>query len=647
MASPAFKFDEFELDPAAFELRKNGHPIRLERIPLKLLLLLVSRKGELVSRSEIIEKLWGSEVYIETGTAINVAVRKVRLALRDNPESPRFLLTVPGQGYRFVGSLIEESKPLVVGPIETGHLPPVEPPQVSIGRDDQTVITSLLRRWGVWTALGILMLLGGFFLRPYLLRPSHTSVHRIMLGVLPFKNLSADPNQEYIVDGLTEDTITDLGQMSPAQLGVIARTSAMAYKHSDKTVSQIGRELGVDYVLEGSVRSEGGKARVSAQLIRVSDQTHLWAKNYDRDLRDLLEIENELGRTIAQQVQVNLGQQWQVELAKARSVDPEAYDLYLRGRYYWNQRTPGGIKESIGYFQQAIAKDPDFALAYAGLADAYNLANIIAGYPAKDSLPAARTAATRAIALDPFLADPHAALGMVKSHYEFDFPGAEKEFLRAIELNPNSAYAHLFYGNCYLLPVGRTQDAIAENRKALELDPLSLPINNFMGITYAYAGDYEKSYKQFQHTIEMDPTFPLAHLYLSGVLQFMGRYRESIQEFEKSRLLSGSDPDAAGREAADRLQAFNEGGEKGFWQHALARMLQPPQGTQPQSDLAGDLAVAYAMAGDKDNAFEWLNKVYEEREGRSITLLKCDPYFKRLRGDPRYVALLHKLGLPE
>jgi tetratricopeptide (TPR) repeat protein len=236
---------------------------------------------------------------------------------------------------------------------------------------------------------------------------------------------------------------------------------------------------------------------------------------------------------------------------------------------------------------------------------------------------------------------------MVKSHYEFDFPGAEKEFLKAIELNPNSAYAHLFYGNCYLLPVGRTQDAIAENRKALELDPLSLPINNFMGITYAYAGDYEKSYEQFRHTIEMDPTFPLAHLYLSGVLQFMGRYKESIQEFEKSRLLSGSDPDAAGREAADMLQAFNEAGEKGFWQHTLERMLQLPQGIQQQSDFAGNIAVAYAMAGDKDNAFEWLNKAYEEREGGTITLLKCDPYFEKLRGDPRYLALLHKLGLAE
>jgi TolB-like protein/Tfp pilus assembly protein PilF len=468
-----------------------------------------------------------------------------------------------------------------------------------------------------------------------------------MLVVLPFKTLSGDPNQEYIVDGLTEETITDLGQLSAEKMGVIARTTAMAYKNSDKTVSQIGRELGVDYVLEGSVRSEGGKARVSAQLIRVSDQTHLWAKNYERDLRDLLEIENELGRTIAQQVQVNLGPQWQVELAKARSADPEAYDLYLRGRYYWNQRTPEGIQRSIRYFQQAIAKDPDSALAYAGLADAYNISNIVGLFSAKESLPKAKAAAIKAIELDPSLAEAHAALGMVKSHYDFDLPGAEKEFLKAIELNPNSSYAHLFYANCYLLPIGRTQDAIAENKKALELDPLSLPINNFMGVTYAFAGDYEKSLMQFQHTIEMDPTFPLAHLYLSGLLQYMDRYKESIQEWQKSQLLSGSDPDDVAREVAARLEAFNKGGEKGFWQYVLKGMLQAEKPGQPQKPAASDLAMAYAMAGDNNKAFEWLDRAFEQREGQEITLLKCEPYFKNLRGDPRFTALLQRMGIPE
>src|SRR5271157_2969282 len=327
----------------------------------------------------------------------------------------------------------------------------------------------------------------------------------------------------------------------------------MSYKHTDKTVSQIGRELGVDYILEGSVRREGEKARVSAQLIRVSDQTHLWAKNYDRDMHDLLGIENELGKTIAQQVQVNLSPQRQMELSKMRTVDPEAYDLYLKGRFYWNQRTPAGNKESIGYFKQATAKDPNFALAYAGLADAYNFGNIIGDYSPKDSFPEAREAAIKAIALDPSLAEAHAALGMEKSHYEFDFPGAEREFLKALEVNPNSAYAHLFYSNCYLSPMGRTSEAIAENKKALELDPLSLPINNFMAMTYLFAGDYEKAYQQFQHTIAMDPRFPLAHQYFSFLLTTMGRYEDAIEEDEKRQLLGGGSPQEAAAQAAIKL----------------------------------------------------------------------------------------------
>ncbi|MGD0509905.1 MAG: tetratricopeptide repeat protein, partial [Terriglobales bacterium] len=420
-----------------------------------------------------------------------------------------------------------------------------------------------------------------------------------------------------------------------------------AYKHTDKTVSQIGHELGVDYILEGSVRREGGEARVSAQLIRVSDQTHLWAQNYERELHDLLGIESELGRAIAQQVQVNLTPQKQIELSKMRAVDPEAYDLYLKGRFYWNQRNPAAIQESIGYLLKATSKDPNFALAYVGLADAYNIGNIMGVYSPKDSLPEAKAAATKALELDPSLAEAHAALGMEKSHYEFDFPEAQREFLKAIEVNPNSAYAHLFYSNCYLSPMGRTSEAIAENKKALELDPLSLPINNFMGMTYMFAGDYEKAYQQFQHTIAMDPTFPLVHEYFSFLLAEMGRYEEAIKESEKSELLGGSSPEDAAAEATMMLQAFKTGGEKGFWQKNLDLTLQALKQPRGGFVAASVVAASYARAGDKDKAFEWLDKAYAERDGEDITLLKCDPSYKNLRGDPRFADFQRRLGLPE
>ena len=646
MPAPTARFGEFELDPSAFELRRKGRPVSVERLPMELLLLLVSRKGELVSRSEIIDRLWGSDVYIDTNTAINVAVRKVRQALRDDPESPQFLLTVPGKGYRFVGRLVDESPPPVVEPIETKLLSETGPQPPSAGREEKAPEKSGPRRWIIWTAVGVIAVLTAALLRPYPRRTTGPPARRIMLAVLPFENLSGNPSQEYISDGLTEETITDLGQLSPAELGVIARTSAMAYKHTDKTVSQIGRELGIDYVLEGSVRSEGGKARVSAQLIRVSDQTHLWAKNYDRDLHDLLNLQNELGQTIAQQVQVNLTPQRQIELSKMRTVDPEAYDLYLKGRYYWNQRSPAGVKQSIGYFQQATAKDPNFALAYAGLADAYNFGNIISVYSSKESRPEARKAAEKAIALDPSLAEAHAALGMEKAHYEFDFPGAEKEFLKAIELNPNSAYAHLFYGNSYLLPMGRVQEAIAENKKALELDPLSLPINNFMAMTYMFAGDSEQSYRQFQHTIRMDPSFPLAHLYFFSLLTTMGRYEQGIQEYETGHVLRGSSQEEAAAEAAAMLKSYKDGGEKGFWHRILEENLQARERGDGRV-YASEIASLYALAGDKDKAFEWLDKAYEERDGQDIALLRYDPAYKNMRTDPRFAAMLHRMGLPE
>jgi TolB-like protein/predicted Zn-dependent protease len=468
-----------------------------------------------------------------------------------------------------------------------------------------------------------------------------------MLAILPFQNLSNDPKQEYFSDGLTEETITDLGQLSPANLGVIARTSAMAYKHTDKTVSQIGHELGVDYILEGSVRREGGKARVSAQLIRVSDQTHLWAQNYDRDLEDMLDVQNDLGKSIAEQVSANLTPQRKVELSKKHTVNPEAYDLYLKGRFYWNQRTPSSNKESIRYFQEATAKDPNFALAYAGLADAYNISNILGVYSPRESFPQARTAATRAILLDPSLAEAHAALGMEKSHYEFDFPGAEREFLKAIEVDPNSPYAHLFYSNCFLMPMGRKAEAIAENRKAVEIDPLSLPINNFMGMTYMFAGDDVSAYRQFQHTIALDPSFPLAHEYFSWFLTTTGRYEEAIKEHAKGEVLSGVSPEQAATQAAVMERAFKQGGEKGFWQKHLELDLQAAK--QEGGDYASPSALAgdYALAGQTDKAFALLDQGYEQREGQYLTLLKTDAEYKNLRGDPRFSALLRKIGLPQ
>jgi TolB-like protein/DNA-binding winged helix-turn-helix (wHTH) protein/Flp pilus assembly protein TadD len=640
----------FDIDLDSGQMHKNGRRLPLQEQPFRVLAMLLERPGEVVTRQELQARLWPSDTYVGFDEGLNTAIRKLRTAFGDSAANPRFIETLPRRGYRFIAPLSAasteisfEGKDAVVDPVPRQQdAQPAKTP-------DNAAFSAEVRSWpwktvaAVTAALVLVVAVTAYLVGTH---PSPGPQKRTMLAILPFQNLSNDPRQEYFSDGLTEETITDLGQLSPEHLGVIARTSAMAYKHTDKTVSQIGRELGVDYILEGSVRREGGKARVSAQLIRVSDQTHLWAQNYDRDLQDLLDVQNDLGRAIAEQVRANLTPQRQIELSKKHMVNPEAYDLYLKGRFYWNQRTPDAIKESIGYFQQATDRDSNFALAYAGLADAYNISNIIGPVSPGDSFPQAKAAAMRAILLDPSLAEAHAALGMEKSHYEFDFPGAEKEFLKAIEVNPNSTYAHLFYSNCFLMPMGRQAQAIAENKRALELDPLSLPINNFMGMTYIFAADYGNAYRQFQHTIAMDPSFPLAHEYFAWLLTTTGRYEEAIKEHEKSEVLGGSSPEEAAAEAKMMLRAFESGGEKGFWQKHLdldlAAMKQP--GSYVPSST---LAAGYALAGENDKAFAWLDKAYDEREGQSLTLLKADPSFKNLRSDPRFSALLRKIGLPQ
>ena len=630
----------FEIDLGSGQVRKNGRRVPLQEQPFRVLAMLLERPGDVITREQLQARLWAADTFVGFDEGINTAIRKLRVAFGDSADNPRFIETIPRRGYRFLAPVHEAvadpaqlSESVAAG--ASAELPDERPGSV---------------RWPILalSAVALLVVLAGVTYLRRSHRPKNPAAQkRAMLAVLPFQNMSNDPAQEYFSDGLTEETITDLGQLSPEQLGVIARTSAMAYKHTNKTVSQIGQELGVDYILEGSVRREGGEARVSAQLIRVSDQTHLWAQSYERELHDLLLIENELGKAIARQVQINLTPQQEIDLSRMRTVNPDAYDLYLKGRFYWNQRNPAAIKESIGYLQKATELDPNFALAYVGLADAYNISNILGLYSAKESLPQAKAAATKALALDPSLAEAHAALGIVKSHYEFDLAGAQREFLKAIELNPNSAYAHLFYSNCYLSPMGRMSEAIAENQRALELDPLSLPINNFMGMTYMFAENYDKAYQQFQHTIAMDPTFPLAHLYFSWLLTTMGRYEESIKENQKSELLGGSSPEDAAAEAAMMLQAFKTGGERGFYQKNLERTLQTLKQPGGESVDPAGVASAYALVGDKDSAFIWLDKAYAERDGADIMLLKCVPPFKSLSGDPRFTDLLRRLGLPD
>jgi TolB-like protein/DNA-binding winged helix-turn-helix (wHTH) protein/Flp pilus assembly protein TadD len=633
--------DELELDRGAYELRRSGRALKLERIPMEILLLLIERRGQLVAREDIIGRIWGKDVFLDTDSSINGAIRKVRQALKDDPENPFFVQTVTGKGYRFIAPVTEAEIPDQEGGGKnldsSKTIASEEPAALAATREGRVSLTS-----GPWVAslaaLLVVVLVAGIYGVRFRGRSQPASEHRVMLAVLPFGNLSNDPEQEYFSDGLTEETITDLGELNPERLGVIARTSAASYKHTNKTIAQIGRELGVDYILEGSVRREGGVARISAQLIRVKDQVHLWAHNYERDTEGLLALQNELARAIAQQVQVKLAPPYGGRSTNKYAPNPEAYELYLKGRFYLNQRTYAEIDKSTEYFQRAVEKDPGFALGYAGLADSY-LANAIRS--PQDFEPKAKTAASRALELDDELAEAHAALGAEKADFEYDWPGAEREFKRALELNPNYAEAHFRHALTYLMPLGKSEQAIAEMKRALELDPFSPIYNTVLGLTYFYARRYDQAQEQFQKAVKLNPDFFVTHYHLAWLYSQIGQYEKAIGELTKGRLLSGDDRTVKAAAADDVAlrKALAAEGPRGFWQQLL----------RSNEKLVGnigefDMPQIYARLGDKQNALEGLNRNYEERRALG-TLLNVDPAFDSLRSDARFGELVRRMGL--
>src|SRR2546429_412815 len=460
------RFGVFDVDPESGELRKAGVDINLPPQPAKVLVLLATRAGQLITREELRQQIWGKETFVDFEHGLNSCIKQIRAALDDHPESPRYIETRPRRGYRFIAPVQEVSAHAVTPGAPSEGLP-------------TTALRIRPRRYSIAiVALVLALFATGYFARFASPRHAVSPGDKIMLAVLPFENLTGDPRQEYLSDGLTEEMITQLGRMHPERLGVIARTSAMQYKNTQKGMDQIGRELGVAYVLEGSLRRAGDHVRVSAQLIQVRDQTHLWAESYERDLRDILALQNDVAQAIARQIEIKLTPQQQARMARARSIDPRVYEFYSKGRYFWNKRSEEGYRRAIQYFQQAIARDSEYAPAYAGLADAYALLGSMPNVelPRSEAMPRARAAALKALELDDSLAEAHTSLAFVRMHFDWDWPGAEREFVRALQLNPGYATAHHWYA-FWLIAQGRAEDALQEIRAAQRLDPLSLIIN--------------------------------------------------------------------------------------------------------------------------------------------------------------------------
>ncbi len=465
----------------------------------------------------------------------------------------------------------------------------------------------------------------------YLLTGREEAIESI--AVLPLENLSGDASEDYFTDGMTEALIAQLANVGP--LRVISRTSVMQYKGVKKSLPDIARELNVDAIVEGSVLRSGERVRITAQLIHAPTDRHLWAESYERELSDVLRLQSQLARAIARQIQVKLTPRQEAQFVSAGSIDPEAYEAYLKGRYHWNKRFEEDVLTSIEYFRRAIDIDPTYALAYAGLADSYNMRGSYGHAPPKDVMPRAKAAAVKALEIDSTLAEAHASLGYAYATYDWDWKAGEREYKRAIELNPNYATAHHWYG-LYLTTMGRSDEAVDELERARVLDPLSLIINTNVGWVLYFARLYDQAIEQFRKTLELDPNFVGAHWKLRQVYEKKGMYEEAIVELETLLELLGASELAGAVRRAYLLSGYNGALER--WAESLE------EHAKREHVSPYDIVLIYAQLNVNDQAFALLEKGYEVRDGL-LVYLNVDPQFDNLRTDPRFSALVRKIGL--
>ena len=634
--SVRLRFGVFELDLRAGELRKHGLKIRIQEQPFQVLAVLVEHPGEVVTREDLQRKLWPVDTFVDFDHGLNKAVNKIREALGDSSESPRFVETVSRRGYRFLADVKVVDAMPVRSPDPAAQPHPAAGGRARPDHRGELAISQRRRRSSLAWTLSLLALLvlvtslGAWRLRPWSRPPSAIR----SLAVLPLESLSGDASQDYFADGMTDELISDLGQISA--LRVISRTSVMAYKHARKPLPQIARELNVDAVVEGTVLRSGDQVRITAQLIEASSDKHLWSRSYQGELRDALALQNKVAKAVADEIRINLNPQEQAALENVTVVNPQAYESFLKGRYFWNKRTADGLKVALAFFNQAIDEDPKYAQAYSGLADTYALLGDwqYAAMPPKEALPKAKAAATKALELDSALGEAHNSLAFCLDAFEWDFESAGKQFRRAIELNPGYATAHHWYA-WHLSVLGRYDEAIAEMRKAENLDPLSLIINADLAELLLIAHSYEDSIQQSRKTIEMDPNFALAHNQL-GLAYLQEQMRDdAIAELQKAVRLSGSSPICV----ASLASAYVVSGKRDEASRLLGNL---KMRSNPSYSDAPEIAVVYAALGDKDQAMNWLQKGYEGRFNPSVLLR---PGFDPLRSDPRFQELLRRIGL--
>ena len=623
--SRQYVFGDFRLDLRQRALFRRQELIALTPKSVETLLFLVERHGQIVDKKELLEAVWPDTFVEEVSLARNVSL--LRKALSDHQDGHAFIETIPKRGYRFVAPVQVEDLPST----ETESKPIPEPrspePSIPLGRR----MPVLRRKWVRSLAFaGICAgVLGWIYLRSWL-PPGHP-----VIVVLPVQNLTGDATREYVADGLTEELIAKLGSLGSDKLSVIARTSAMSYKNSSKTVAQVGRELGVNYVVESSVRQWGDRVRITAQLIRVRDESHLWVKDYDNSGQDLLTIEENIARDVANEIEVRLAATPAKVLTRTYPIKREAYEAYLQGRYFWSRRGLANFQKAVGYFQQAIQIDPEYAAAYAGLADAYTDQGFWGGTP-NEAIPRAKAAAARAVDLDDSSSEAHAALGSIADAYDWDWTKAETEHRRALELNPNNAAAHLLYA-CHLVSVGQREKTREEVRKAQSLDPLSPFFRAAGGLMLYFAGYREEGIQQNLKAIELAPDFLVPHMNLSHFYFESGNYDLGIREYEKGSMLAGMRPATL----AALLDSYKSQGISGFRREQLKLN---NEGILPLNNFS--LAVLHTALGEKEKAIQYLQQNVQEH-GAYLQFIKADWRWDSLRGEPGFQAILGELHLQE
>jgi TolB-like protein/DNA-binding winged helix-turn-helix (wHTH) protein/Tfp pilus assembly protein PilF len=619
-------FGAFEFKPETGELRKHGLRVKLRGQPIEVLMMLLQHPGEAVAREELQKRLWSADTYVDFEHSLNAAMKRLRAALGDSADAPRFIETLAGRGYRFIAPLSQPAEDVPQAPqvIAADRMPD----RKSARRPRLALMAAAIAGFVLVALIGINLPGIRDTIRNRTLSPIRS------LAVLPLANLSEDRDQDYFVDGMSDALRQYLQGIR--SLRVTSRTSSMHYRGSGKPLPDIARELSVDAVVDGSVLRSGDRVRINVELVHAGMDRRLWSNSYEGDLRDVFALQADVARRIADEIRVTLAPPDLARLARVRATNPEAYQAYSKGRFYWNKRTAQDLQRAIGFFQQAVDKDPGYALAYDGLADSWLPLGWYGYLSPSATFPNAKAAVTKALSLDDSLAEAHTSLAFVDLYYDRDWAGAEREFRRAIDLNPNYANGHHWYAE-FLSLVGRHTEAIAESQRARELDPLSNIIDAWVSSRYFFARQYDKAIEEGRNAVEMDPSFGPALLVLGQAYEQKGMLEEAIAAFERACSLAGG----GSMYAASLAHALGVAGRR-----AEALKVMEDLNTRAGRGFVSsyDLAIARLGLGDKDKAFELLSAAVEERSPR-VAFLGVEPRFGGLRGDPRFRALLRSIGL--